>query len=98
MLPAWRLRRPCSIAAGAGRSKPMTPRLDQSSVKNSKAMVLAFGGRLPCKFDFEDSLESEAVIRLARADGAGDLRCGHASGGRAASRICSAPGLTRSST
>jgi hypothetical protein len=33
---------------------------------------LAFGGRLPCKFDFDDSLESEAVIRLARADGAGD--------------------------
>jgi Transposase domain (DUF772) len=28
-----------------------------------------------CKFNFEDSLESQAVIPLARADGAGDLRC-----------------------
>src|SRR5262245_38387196 len=31
---------------------------------------------------FEDSLESQAVILLARADGAGDLRCDHASDGR----------------
>jgi hypothetical protein len=28
--------------------------------------------------DFEDSLELQAVILLARADGAGDLRCDHA--------------------
>jgi len=32
--------------------------------------------------EFEDSLESEAVILLARADRAEDLRCGHGSGER----------------
>jgi hypothetical protein len=36
---------------------------------------LAFGGRFPCKSILRDSLESQAVILLARADGAGDLRC-----------------------
>src|SRR5262249_39412249 len=45
------------------------------------------------QIDFEDSLESQAVILLARADGAGDLRCDHASDGRPVSRICSASRL-----
>jgi hypothetical protein len=66
------------------------------------AQVIEFAGFGPCRaislqIDFEDSPESQAVILLARADGAGDLRCDHASDGRPVSRICSAHGLTRSS-
>jgi hypothetical protein len=41
--------------------------------------------------------KSQGMILLARADGAGDLRCDHANDGRPVSRICSAHGLTRSS-
>src|SRR5262249_30190440 len=63
---------------------------------NRICRFLAFGGRFPCKSIFEDSLESQAVSLLARADAAGDLRCDHASDGRPVSRICSAHGLTRS--
>src|SRR5262249_60340601 len=63
------------------------------------AQVIEFAGFWPLERDFlANSLESQAVILLARADGAGEFwRCDHASDGRAVSRICSAHGLTRSS-
>src|SRR5215470_217497 len=40
--------------------------------------VFGLRSAISLKIDFEDSLESQAVILLARADGAGDLRCDQA--------------------
>jgi hypothetical protein len=50
---------------------------DLARSSNRICPFLAFGGRFPCKFDFEDSLESGSRDFFSlRADGAEDLRCG----------------------
>jgi hypothetical protein len=40
---------------------------DWARLSNRICRLLAVAGRFPCKFDFEDSLESQAMIPLARS-------------------------------
>jgi putative transposase len=53
--------------------KPLNGLNDRARSSNRICRFLDRGELFACKFNFEDSLESQAVILLARADGAGEF-------------------------
>src|SRR5215469_6382741 len=53
--------------------KPLNGLNDRARSSNRICRFLDRGELFACKFNFKDSLESQAVILLARADGAGEF-------------------------
>src|SRR5262249_15929241 len=53
--------------------KPLNGLNDRARSSNRICGFLDRGELFACKFNFKDSLESQAVILLARADGAGEF-------------------------
>src|SRR5262245_34812989 len=72
---APRIRRPRRI------QKPLNGLNERARSSNRICRFLDLAEAVCLQIQFEDSLESQAVILLARADGAGDSRCDHASDG-----------------